>query len=378
MTEVRGPAAAEAEPQTHGGARAHLEPDPSAEARPWPPPWLRRGFLPAALAILLAAFTFVPLPRVGDLACCSAFVEVPGSALPLAARVTVDDPAAQELDGEYLLMTVSLRPATGLGWVRAHLFADTSLVPRGRLVPAEVNDHEYFRRQRTVFDTSAAVAAAVGLERAGYAVDPSQVTGDGALVIRLLEGAPADGRLRPGDVIVAVDDQPIRVAEELRPLVDNGGTRQLSVRRGTVALTVPITPGTLSVDGEDFRGIGVEVQTANPRIELPIDVQVDAGRIGGPSAGLLIALTVYDKVDPVDLAAGRRVAGTGTIAPDGTVGRIGGIRQKVVAAHRERADVFLAPESQADDARQAVPRGSGLQVIAVRDFRDAVAALAGR
>jgi PDZ domain-containing protein len=378
MTETRRSVSAEAEPRTDGGSLPELVSDPPAAARTWPPRWLRRGYLPVALAILLAAFTFVPLPRVPELACCAAFVEVPGSALPLAARVTVDDPAAQDVDGEYLLMTVSLRPATGLGWVRAHLFADTSLLPRGRLVPAEVNDREYFRRQRTVFDTSAAVAAAVGLERAGYAVDPSQITGDGALVVRLLDGAPADGRLRPGDVIVAVDDRPIRVAEELRPLVDNGGTRQLSVRRGSVALTVPVTPGTISVDGEDFRGIGVEVQTANPRIELPIDVQVDAGRIGGPSAGLLIALTVYDKVDPVDLAAGRRVAGTGTIAPDGTVGRIGGIRQKVVAAHRERADVFMAPASQADDARHAVPRGSDLQVIAVRDFRDAVAALEGR
>lgn len=122
--------------------------------------------------------------------------------------------------------------------------------------------------------------------------------------------------------------------------------------------------------------LGIEVRTVDPQIDLPVPVDVESGRIGGPSAGLMIAVTVYDKVDAeVDLAAGRTVAGTGSVDRDGTVGPIGGIRQKVIAADRRDVDVFLAPEMQFKQARSGLAPGSTMRVLSVGSFDDAVAAL---
>jgi PDZ domain-containing protein len=107
-----------------------------------------------------------------------------------------------------------------------------------------------------------------------------------------------------------------------------------------------------------------------------LSVEVSSGHVGGPSAGLMIGLAVYDLVDDTDMAAGRRIAGTGTLDIDGRVGPINSVELKVPAALRQGAQVFLAPASQAEAARSAVPAGSDLRVIGVDTFDDARAALA--
>lgn len=338
------------------------------------PRWVRRGFVPAALLLVGSAFFNVPLPQIAGLDCCEAFVEVPGDALALDDSVTIAADDVTELNGEFLVMTVNLRTATAYGVVRAWLDDDVELIPRTRLVSPGIADDAYFARQRVVFDTSAGVAAAVGLRAAGYEVDPDTVTGSGALVVSVLEGAPADGALQPGDVIVAVDGSPISVAEEVRPLVSEGVRgREVTYLREGRRESVVLEPRLLEYGETPVLGIGVEISTADPRVVLPVPVEVNAGRIGGPSAGLVIALTVFDKAAPdVDLAAGRLIAATGTLAPDGTVGRIGGVIQKVAAAEREGADVFLVPTPHAATAAASRSQGSGLEVLGVSSFDEAV------
>jgi PDZ domain-containing protein len=123
-------------------------------------------------------------------------------------------------------------------------------------------------------------------------------------------------------------------------------------------------------------GLGVGVATANLRFVSGASastVRVDGGDVGGPSAGLLTALAVYDALVPDDLAAGRHVTGTGTLAVDGTVGRIGGIEEKVRAARSAGADLFLAPAMQVDRAEAAA--AGRIRVVGVATFAEAVAAL---
>jgi PDZ domain-containing protein len=115
----------------------------------------------------------------------------------------------------------------------------------------------------------------------------------------------------------------------------------------------------------------VRITTHEPEVRLPLAIHVASGQVGGPSAGLMISLAVYDLIDDGDLAAGRRIAGTGTLAVDGRVGRIDNIGFKVSAAIREGADVFIAPSSQAEAARAAVPPGRDLRVMGVDTFDDA-------
>ena len=110
-----------------------------------------------------------------------------------------------------------------------------------------------------------------------------------------------------------------------------------------------------------------------PRVDLPFDVRVNVSDVGGPSAGLMVALATYQLATTTDLVHGRVVAGTGTIDLAGNVGPIGGIGEKVAGAERDGATLFLAPAEEAGNARAAA--GSHLKVVAVRTFADALAAL---
>lgn len=337
----------------------------STEARTRRGP-LRALFLPVSLAILLLAALAVPLPF---------FLEAPGTPLSLTDNVAVETGTA--VDGEYLLTAVNLRQGTVARAVQGWVDADAVLVRSSRFLPPGEDGRVYFDRQRDIFRASVDIAAAVALSAAGLDVDPTAVTGSGALVGRILLGAPADGILEPGDVIVAVDDTPVRITDDLRGSIDPEGDEAvtLTVQRDGEEREVELTPGVIDTAEGPIRGIGVEIQTADPRITLPVDVAVESGSIGGPSAGLMLALTIYDMVADGDLARGRTIAGTGTLSPEGVVGPIGGIARKITSAERAGADVFVSPMAQVEAARAAVRPGSGLEVVGVNTFEEALAAL---
>lgn len=333
----------------------------------------RRALLGSSLVVLVAAACTVPLPH---------YVEQPGSALSLSTVdgggggvVQVAASGGGPVQGDFLLTSVSFQRATPVSWVRAHLDDTQELVPVPEVVPAGQRAESYFDAQREVFASTADIASGVGLEAAGYDVG---FTGDGAVVLEVAEGSPAAGLLRPQDVVLAVDGEPVATTQdlqdELRDTDAAPGPRTLRIVRGDDEQDVEVRPRRVTARASTPQ-IGITIRTVNERILLPVDVAVDAGRVGGPSAGLMIALTVYDLVDPGDLADGRLVAGTGAMRSDGSVGEIGGIRYKVIAAHRFGAQLFLAPATQAAEARAALPPGSALEVVGVSDFDDALEAL---
>lgn len=326
-------------------------------------------FLPMCLLVLLTAALVVPLP---------AFIERPGGLVSLVEHVDVAADAAAgapgEVDGDYLLTLVNVRRAS-LGLLVYGLVATDVVVVSAPQLTGGLDDAAYFGRQRELFSSTADVAAALGLQAAGIPVEFGEPPG--ALVAGVLPGAPAEGALEAGDIVTAVNGTPVRNASELVSAVRQADRPPLEVvyLRAEEERRVEITPDT--VPGMDGRGLGVRVEDLQPRIDLPVAVDVDTGRIGGPSAGLMIALTVYDMVSPDDLAGGLRIAGTGGVTVQGTVTPMGGIGQKVLAAHRERAEVFLVAAEQAEEARSAVPAGSPLQVIGAATVEDAIAALDG-
>lgn len=321
-----------------------------------------------AVFLLVSAAMIVPLPF---------FLELPGSAQGLDERIEVKAPSAgsaQPVNGKYLLVTVALQQSTLAELVGAWLNPAVGVVGVDQVIPPGQTEEAYFAHQQEVFEQSARRAAAVGLRAAGFEIGPEDVGGDGALVLTIVPGSAADGALLPGDVIIAIDGDVIRTDDELREAIERAGSLRLRVRREGQVTEVDVRPR--PIDGQPERPvIGIELTTLNATIDLPVPFEVDSSNIGGPSAGLMIALAVFDTIDPLDLAAGRLVAGTGTISLDGTVGRISGIQQKVVTAHREGLDIFLAPREQLAEARQGIPDGSDLRVIGVATFDDAVEAL---
>lgn len=325
--------------------------------------WLRAGFLPVSLLILLAAALFVPLPL---------FLERPGRAVSLAACVDVDHEEATPVEGDFLLMTISVVAGTSVDALVAAFDGDTEVVGQDMIIPRGVDAGTYFAQQRHEFVSTANIAAAVGLRAAGLG---AEVTGEGVSVTETVPDTPAAEVLQPGDIITSINDTAVTMETDLRDAVASvpiGDPLILEVQRGNETIEVEL----VAIDVDGIPIIGVVPETVNPRVELPVAVDVASGRTGGPSAGLTIALTVYDQVLPgVDLAAGRTIAGTGTIDDSGRVGPVGGAGLKVLAAIRAGADVFLVPAANEAEARAALPDDSSLEIVPVATFEEALAAL---
>jgi PDZ domain-containing protein len=240
------------------------------------------------------------------------------------------------------------------------------LVPEDEFNPQGLSDTQ--RKQESLSEMSASqqIAIAVALRSLGHDVDPL-----GAEVASVQAGAPADGKLRLGDVIVGAKGKTVQTPEDLFEIMSThapGTPVRLEVRRD--GREMELTVGTRAApDGERRAVVGIIVQ---PELRFPVDVRIDAGNIGGPSAGLAFALDIVDELGE-DLDRGRRVAVTGTIGLDGRVGPIGGIEQKTLGARLVNADVFVVPDSNAEEARR---RADGaLEVVAVSTFNEALTAL---
>jgi PDZ domain-containing protein len=325
---------------------------------------MRRLVLIGSVALVAAALVFVPLPLV-ELG--------PGPAIDLVPLVHLATPPVDHVTGRLLLTSVDLAEPSAADAATALVRSDRELLLREDVIPPGVNEREYVAAERAVFAESARVAAAIGLRQAGYRV---AVSGQGAQVVGLVKGSSADGVLHLGDVITAVDGRAISLASDLEAATARATTGQtvtLTIHRVDAQLVLRVRLHRVSELGRP--GLGVAVRTRGERIREPAGVRIDGRGIGGPSAGLMMALTVYDLTQPHDLTRGRTVAGMGTIDLLGRVGPIGGIREKVIGARRAGATIFLAPRDEAKRAAAAAP--TGISVVPVSSLTEAIAALRG-
>ena len=320
---------------------------------------LRSSISIAATVIIGAAAVLVPLPLV---------VISPGSAEAVPSRITFEGETKDKVSGQLYFLTVAVSQPTPVEALSAWLDGDEDVLPRQRVIPEGVDEDRSVEAQRQIFGESARVAAAVGLRAAGRDV---RFSGKGARVAGVVPGSPAHGRLQAGDVIVAVDGRPIALASDLIAITTggkDGDVVRLSVQRGGAIKEEDVRLRKL---GQlDRPALGISVSTEGFDITLPFQVKVDQGQIGGPSAGFMIALTVFELVDDGDLARGRRIAGTGTIDANGGVGPVGGVPQKVRAAEAAGATVFLVPPDELKQARDAA--GKKLKVMAVSTLDQAI------
>jgi PDZ domain-containing protein len=187
---------------------------------------------------------------------------------------------------------------------------------------------------------------------------------------------PSFGKLKPADLFVSVDGKPAASSAALESVMKSeqpGSTVPVVVQRDGKTTTVQIALGPPLTKGGTGASLGIRV--SQTICQLPFAVDLGLGNeIGGPSAGMMFALGIMDKVGPADLTHGRFIAGTGTITADGEVGPIGGIQLKMIAARRAGATIFLAPAANCSDVRGAVP--AGLDVIKVSTLHQAVQDLA--
>ncbi|HEY6962312.1 MAG TPA: S16 family serine protease [Gaiellaceae bacterium] len=298
------------------------------------------------------------------------YIFLPDRAHPVAPLVTVPHGKEPRRGGVYYV-DVIVRRAKLLEKLFGGLHEGADLYPASAVNPPGVNDTQRVRIDLQDMKNSQLVAAAVAEKAAGKNVVMRSV---GAKVDLVEPGKPAVGKLEPDDVITAVDGKRVRSPHDVFTAMAKhkpGDTAAFTFRRGAQTLTARIR--TVASDDAKRRAVVGVFLEPSLDIHLPIPVRIDAGGVGGPSAGLAFALDILQELGR-NVVHGRKVAATGEIFPNGTVGAIGGIKQKTVGARHAHVDVFLVPAGE--NARDARRYAHGLRIIPVESFQQALRALA--
>ncbi len=301
---------------------------------------------------------------------------VPGSVRDAEPLVMVDGVETYPSDGELNYTTVRLRQDMDLWtylyakWKDEGQFIDSDQY-FGSLSPDQSREIN-LERMTSAKETAIAVA----LEKLGF----DTISDAGVVVAQVVDDSPAVGLLELGDVLSSINGEPITSDVQLVERLSEYGPGDVATftvtRGGDAPQEIAVTLGERP-DGEPAGFIGIAPATLADISDPPFDIDIDSGSVGGPSAGLAFALAILDDLTPGELTGGARVAVTGTIGIDGTVGAIGGIEQKAVAVRKSGVSYFLVPAGQRPEELDVVRErvGEGVQVITVENLDAALVAL---
>src|SRR5919201_562336 len=283
------------------------------------------------------------------------FLLLPDTAHPVAPLVSVQGGHEPKGPGGIYFVDVLEQRASLLEAAFPGLHTGASLVPASRIVPPGVSDKQQRQADLRQMAMSQKVAAAVALRALGYKV-PAKASG--VLVDAAIDGSDAFGKLQQTDVIVSLDGARVRTLAQLHAALGRlkvGDLARVGIRRGDRLATIPVRT-TATQAHPHFPALGVFVEQAS-NIELPVRVRIDAGNVGGPSAGLPFALEILEQLGR-DVDHGYRIAATGQLDVDGSVVPIGGVKQKTYGARMAKVDVFIVPAG--DNYRTARRYAHGL------------------
>ncbi|MFC2950214.1 SepM family pheromone-processing serine protease [Virgibacillus sediminis] len=303
------------------------------------------------------------------------YIQRPGGADALNSIVEVS--GGYDSSGDMHLVTVSGSQATPIQYLMAKILPHHDILPLNQVRPHGISEEEYMEAQLEMMESSQEASTVVAYQAADGDIN---IDYEGIYVVSVLEGMPADGKLQTGDRIIGIDGREVRESTDLTSYVEKkeaGETVTLDVVR----------------DGEQFKtelalekfdqtdgGVGIGISLVTDRsVEVDPDINFTSGRIGGPSAGLMFALEIYDQLTEEDITRGYHIGGTGEIDYEGTVYRIGGIDKKVVASDREGIDIFFAPHgngaerSNYEIAQETAEEiGTDMEIVPVDTFEDAL------
>ncbi len=296
----------------------------------------------------------------------------PGSVESLGDRVRVEGKIREE-EGQFFMVTVAQQEANLWSFLYAGFNPVFDLRPVSRVIPPGMSVEEYNRIMQSWMQDSKFLAQVIALQKAGYDVT---VISDGVEVKEIIPGSPAEGILKTGDVIKAVDGETVYLAEEVVNLIqarEVGQPVTLTVERDGDLYDFVIKT-TFLMDQPEKAALRIYVNTLNWQPLLPFHINIETGPVIGPSAGMMFVLEILDRLVPENLTGGHNIAGTGAISLDGRIGGIGGVKQKVVAAERAGIKYFLAPAENYEEARQVARE---IKVVSVRDLEEVLQFLKG-
>lgn len=314
------------------------------------------------LVVMTVVAAVLPAPYV---------VESPGPSLNVLGEyegkdiVSVENRDGTASEGELRMTTVSVQGSPGYdiplaGVMSAWFDRDRSIMPVEALYPDDTDAEDNSLMNTVEMNGSQQEAIAAALAKQGISYSTTTI------VAGVRSDGGAANRLEPGDVVLTVNGQQITdvaTAGEAIGRTPRGQKVNVTVRRKGEEKSFALTP---RYEGERAL-VGIVLSRG---FEFPVKVNFALDGIGGPSAGMIFALAIYDEMTPGDLTGGKKIAGTGTIDEQGTVGPIGGIRQKMIGARSDGAEYFLAPSDNCDEVTGHIPEG--LQVVKIDSLSDAI------
>lgn len=333
--------------------------------------------------VFLVALCFLMLYRL------DAYIMKPGSAYDVSKFVTVANNHTDEA-GSMSLMTVAMQQATPFSYLWAKTQKHEKIMDIKQVRNPLEDDEEYNIRQLKLMSDSQFNAKYVAFQRAGL---KTTINFDGVFVLNVLDGGASDGLLKAGDEITKVDGTEITNQQKLVDLLSTkqiGDKVTIEFLRAKQKREVTITLKEIPNAEEKRAGLGI-TYAESKSIETEPSVTMKTEDIGGPSAGLMFTLEILNQLLDEDLTKGYAVAGTGEMLIDGSVGRIGGIDYKVIAADRDGMEIFFAPDDEitaemkakypelesnyATAVKTAKEIGTKMKIVPVKTVDDAIAYL---
>jgi len=281
-----------------------------------------------------------------------------------------------EFDGSLYQLTVRRDEANVLIYFWSLINDSYDLYPREVILPDGVTPKELSEISIQNMRTSENVAIAVALKNVGYEISSK---GDGVAVVGILDDSPVKDKLKKGDLLNSINNKNISSATEFISTLRTysiGETVSIGLLREIDGNKKTLTIETTLIEHVEYEGepmVGFLATTVNERFDFPFEIDIKTGNVGGPSAGLMMALNVYNNLIPEDLTNSMIVAGTGTIEIDGSVGPVGGIKQKVIAAKKAGAELILVPVANFEEAK--IFETEETAIVAVDSFSEALSVI---
>ena len=304
------------------------------------------------------------------------YLEMPGEAFQVSQFIR----SGKKAPDNYYLVTVSetQRPASVLRYLLSYTRKYETRISKEELL-GDATSSQYEELQNWYMETSQQNAIYYAAKKAGL---KPKLNYEGVYVMQVQKHSSFKKKLQIGDTVLGANGHRFKSTEEMLSYFQKkkiGAKVKINVLRNNKPLT--FSGKIVKVEGTNKPGIGIQL-VEHVKVTTKPELKIDAGAIGGPSAGLMFTLTSYETFTQQDLAKGHKIAGTGTISPKGKVGAIGGVDKKVVAADRAGAEVFFAPTDtsqleKADSNYQVAKRTAKqiktkMKIVPVGTFEDAL------
>jgi len=307
------------------------------------------------LTVLFALLMLIPIPYI---------IFAPGAAVDLNEAINV--PGHKPPPGHFYLTDVGVLPGRPLYYLTAKALPGFEIIRRRELVPPNMSDRELDRELVDAMHESQMNAQIVAERAAGLPVKARSYF----IVIKTVPGSPAARCFQRGDRIAQIDRRPVTDVNTLaRVTTAKAPGSRFALAFARAGRLLRITCRTFNYKGKPR--FGMTGQFSTEAYQLPVRVTYRVTNINGSSAGLMFALQIYRTLTGRDIAGGKNIAGTGVLSTDGTVLPVEGAREKVRAAIKSGAVVFLVPKENYAE----ISKTAGIKVIPIKSFADALRAL---